>query len=69
MAEVIGQDLGDGYFAKNHCPICAAAAACTGLCGAELDVFQAVLAEAVEITRTEHIVAGGRRCAYEVRRR
>ncbi len=69
MAEVIGQGRGACYFVENHCPICAAAAACTGLCGAELDVFQAVLGEAVEITRTEHIVAGGRRCAYEVRRR
>src|SRR5881397_3419115 len=32
----------------------------------ELDVFQAVLGEDVEVNRTEHIVAGARRCAYRV---
>lgn len=58
----------DGAFllVENHCPICAAAAACTGLCAKELEVFQAVLGEGVEVNRTEHIVAGARRCAYRV---
>jgi hypothetical protein len=39
---------------------------CTGLCGKELEVFQEVLGEDVRIERTEHIVAGARRCAYRV---
>lgn len=62
------QPQGDGSFllVENHCPICAAAVACTGLCGKELEVFQAVLGEGVVIERTEHIVAGARRCAYRV---
>ena len=66
MAEV--QSLEDGWFLliENHCPICAAANACTGLCGSELEVFQAVLGEAVTVERTEHILAGERRCAYRV---
>lgn len=51
---------------ENHCPICAAATLCTGLCAKELEVFQAVLGEEVEISRTEHIPAGARRCAYRV---
>jgi predicted ArsR family transcriptional regulator len=66
MAEV--QPLADGSFLliENHCPICAAAAACTGLCAKELEVFQSVLGEDVKVERTEHIVAGARRCAYQV---
>ena len=62
------QPQGDGSFLliENHCPICAAAVACTGLCGKELEVFQAVLGEGVVVERTEHIVAGARRCAYRV---
>jgi predicted ArsR family transcriptional regulator len=64
MAEV--QSLEDGSFLllENHCPICAAATLCTGLCERELDIFQQVLGR--EIERTEHIVAGSRRCAYRV---
>ena len=64
MAEV--QPLEDGSFLllENHCPICAAATLCTGLCERELEVFQQVLGR--EIERTEHIVAGSRRCAYRV---
>ncbi len=39
---------------------------CTGLCAAELSVFQAVLGINVEVTRGDHILAGARRCAYRV---
>jgi iron-sulfur cluster biosynthesis transcriptional regulator SufR len=66
MADVQPQADGSFLLIENHCPICAAAVACTGLCGKELDVFQAVLGEGVAIERTEHIVAGARRCAYRV---
>jgi predicted ArsR family transcriptional regulator len=52
---------------ENHCPICAAATACQGFCRAELDVFRAVLGPSAEVTRTEHIVSGGRRCTYSIR--
>jgi predicted ArsR family transcriptional regulator len=59
--------LKDGSFLliENHCPICAAATACTGLCARELEVFQRVLGQ-VTIERTEHILAGARRCVYRV---
>ena len=62
-------DAGDGtlLLLENHCPICAAATACQGFCRAELDVFRAVLGPRAEVTRTEHIVAGGRRCSYVIR--
>jgi predicted ArsR family transcriptional regulator len=66
MAEVV--PLADGSFLliENHCPICAAATVCTGLCSKELEVFQTVLGQNVVIERTEHIVTGARRCAYQV---
>jgi predicted ArsR family transcriptional regulator len=65
MAEVL-RESGGYTLVENHCPIYAAASACTGLCSAELDVFQAVLGKNVEIERTEHILDGARRCAYAV---
>jgi predicted ArsR family transcriptional regulator len=52
---------------ENHCPICAAARACQGFCRSELELFHEVLGEGVEVERVEHVLAGGRRCAYRVR--
>ena len=51
---------------ENHCPICAAAAACQGFCRAELEVFQDTLGADVIVERTDHILAGARRCAYRI---
>jgi predicted ArsR family transcriptional regulator len=59
---------GDSFLLiENHCPICRAAKACTGLCRQELEVFQAALGPDFVITRTDHILAGARRCAYKIR--
>lgn len=66
MAEVKPQDDGSFLLIENHCAICAAARACTGLCASELECFQTVLGESVEVTRTSHILAGAARCAYRV---
>jgi predicted ArsR family transcriptional regulator len=66
MAEVQTQADGSFLLLEKHCPICAAAVACTGLCGKELEVFRAVLGPNVVIERTEHMVVGARRCAYRV---
>ncbi|NKM01416.1 helix-turn-helix transcriptional regulator [Rhizobium leguminosarum] len=56
----------DGSFmlVENHCPICAAATACAGFCRSELETFRAVLD--ADIERSEHILAGARRCAYRI---
>src|SRR5262245_42564642 len=60
---------GDDYLLlENHCPVCAAAAACQGLCRAELDLFREVLGAGATVTRTDHILAGARRCAYRITR-
>jgi predicted ArsR family transcriptional regulator len=65
MAEVLEQP--DGLLlVENHCPICAAAQTCPGLCTAELEVFRAVLGTGVVVERVEHIMQGDRRCAYRI---
>ena len=58
---------GDGFlFIENHCPICTAAQACTGFCRSELQLFDEVLGPDVTVQRVEHVLAGARRCAYQV---
>jgi predicted ArsR family transcriptional regulator len=65
MAEVTRQ--GDGFvFVEKHCPICAAANACQGFCATELELFRSILGKGVRVERTEHIIAGDRRCVYQV---
>lgn len=61
----------DGTFliVENHCPICAAATVCQGLCRDELALFREVLGPNAEVERTEHLLAGARRCAYRVAER
>lgn len=51
---------------ENHCPICAAAASCQSLCGAELRLFSAVLGPQARVERSEHLQAGARRCSYRI---
>ncbi|HVR09347.1 MAG TPA: metalloregulator ArsR/SmtB family transcription factor [Thermoanaerobaculia bacterium] len=69
MAEVREEPGGAWLLIENHCPICAAAKACTNLCAGELLVFQQVLGPGVRIERIDHILAGARRCAYRVQAR
>ena len=58
----------DGFLLiENHCPICVAAIECLGFCAAELALFTAALGPEATIERTDHIAAGGRRCAYRIR--
>jgi len=71
---------GEGYMARaeqqgqawllleDHCPICAAAASCQGLCRSELAIFARCLGEGVQVERIEHVLSGGRRCAYRITR-
>ena len=68
MAEVREDAQGGYLFVENHCPVCAAAKLCTGLCREELSCFRAVLGDGVQISRGDHIVAGARRCVYRVLR-
>jgi predicted ArsR family transcriptional regulator len=67
MAEVKEDEGGALLLIENHCPICTAAAGCTNLCAGELRVFREVLGDDVLVERTDHILAGARRCAYRVK--
>ena len=61
------KEEGDSYLlVENHCPICAAASACTGFCRSEQAIFEDVLGRDVRVERVEHLLAGARRCAYRI---
>ncbi len=62
----VSKDAGGFRLIENHCPICAAARVCQGFCRSELALFREVLGPGVAVERTEHLLAGGRRCAYRV---
>lgn len=66
MAAWTCEPEGGFLLVENHCPICAAASACQGFCRSELEIFRAVLGPGVAVERTDHIVAGARRCAYRI---
>jgi predicted ArsR family transcriptional regulator len=67
MAEVRDDAESGGFMLyEHHCPICAAARLCTGLCREELALFGRVLGEGVRIERLSHILAGAGRCAYRI---
>lgn len=75
LAELRGEE---GYLARvekdgrawllieDHCPICAAASSCQGFCRSELSLFQQLLGDGVQVERSEHLLAGARRCAYRI---
>ena len=65
MAECVAKSDGSLILVENHCPVCAAAQACQGLCRSELDIYRTLLAGAA-VERTDHILAGARRCAYRI---
>jgi predicted ArsR family transcriptional regulator len=67
MAEIQSLDDDSFLLIENHCPICAAAIACTGLCEREQEIFQTILGKNTTIERTEHLVAGERRCVYQIK--
>jgi len=56
----------DWLLVEDHCPICAAAATCQGLCRSELAIFARCLGQGVRVERVEHLLAGARRCAYRI---
>jgi len=67
MAECLREPDGTLWLIENHCPVCAAATACQGLCRSELAIFRRVLGAGAEVKRKEHLLGGARRCAYRIR--
>jgi len=68
MAEVI-EDGDDLFLVEHHCPVCAAATACQGLCSNELKLFQDAMGSDVDVERTQHLLSGDERCVYRIRTR
>jgi predicted ArsR family transcriptional regulator len=66
MATYTKEEDGSYLLIENHCPVCAAATFCQGLCRSELDIFQVLLGPDVTVERTDHVIAGARRCAYRI---
>ena len=66
MASVTPDEDGSFLLVENHCPICAAAQVCQGLCRDELALFREVIGTDAEVERSEHLLSGARRCAYRV---
>jgi predicted ArsR family transcriptional regulator len=66
MAEWSEPERNQFVLVENHCPICAAATLCQGLCRSELEIFRAILGPDARIERTDHVIAGARRCAYRI---
>ena len=66
MARVTRTREGALLLHEDHCPICAAATACSGLCTEELELFRRVLGGDARVERTEHLLSEGRRCSYRV---
>ncbi len=66
MAQAQRQRDGSYLLVENHCPICVAATACQDFCRSELHIFQQVLGEQTSVQRVDHILAGARRCAYQI---
>ena len=64
MADSWMEDDGSLILVENHCPICAAASACSGFCRSEIETFQKALR--ADVRREEHILLGARRCAYRI---
>jgi predicted ArsR family transcriptional regulator len=54
----------DWLLIEDHCPVCAAATQCQGLCRSELALFQACTEGLASVTRVEHLLADARRCVY-----
>jgi predicted ArsR family transcriptional regulator len=68
MAECLQRRDGSILLTENHCPICAAASSCQGLCREELSLFRSLLGSTARVERIDHILTGARRCAYAITR-
>jgi predicted ArsR family transcriptional regulator len=54
---------------ENHCPIAGLAQTCQHYCRCEIQLIRQTLGEQAEVTRTEYLLEGSRRCAYKIVKR
>ncbi|MEI7547452.1 MAG: helix-turn-helix domain-containing protein [Actinomycetota bacterium] len=65
LAEAI-DGVGEVTLVEHHCPIRGAADSCSGLCSAELELFQQAVGPQATVAREQHVLDGGQRCAYRI---
>ena len=65
MAEV-SRDGDALLLTEHHCPVCAAAQECQGLCRNELKLFRQYLGEDATVHRVKHLLNGDARCVYRI---
>jgi predicted ArsR family transcriptional regulator len=63
----VERDGDDFLLIEDHCPICAAAAACQRFCATELAEFRALMQGWADVTREEHLLHNAKRCVYRLR--
>ena len=51
---------------ESHCPICTAARQCQNFCRSELSIFQQCFGDGFNVSRSEYLLTGGRRCSYHI---
>ena len=66
MARMRRQADGSLILQQCHCPVLEAASCCAELCEVELEAFQELLGEDLEIERFEHMTSGDRHCSYRI---
>ncbi|WP_406665005.1 helix-turn-helix transcriptional regulator [Gallaecimonas sp. GXIMD1310] len=66
MAEVETLAPGQWLLVEHHCPICSAAQHCQQFCRSELTLFSHCLGSDVQVSRVEHLLDDGQRCAYRI---
>jgi predicted ArsR family transcriptional regulator len=51
---------------ESHCPICTAARQCQNFCRSELSIFQQCFGDSFNVSRSEYLLTGDRRCSYHI---
>ncbi len=67
MSDVEKISKNEWLLLENHCPICSIATVCQGFCRSELETFQKLFKGSATVERTDHILLGARRCAYNIK--
>ena len=62
------KENGAYFLIENHCPIYTAATECQWFCRSELKNFKQLIGDNYEVEREQHIVSGGQRCTYKIKK-
>lgn len=68
MASVEKISTNEYLLIESHCPICTAAKECQNFCRSELVIFQQCFGSDYIVERSEYLLTGDRRCAYNIKK-